>query len=395
MGLIIFISYATMDKDIFHIAELSSKLEKSNEIDEMLYWEEDAYGSITSYMEENVRKCDVFLLFCSPNAKSSKWVKLEWEAAINESKSIIPIFLNIKHVPSLLKSFRGLKFDQFNVEDTIQQLHDLIVNTANKGSLKSDLPTSSGSVEPSSTISITQKEFNYYKTLGNDALKESNYEEASEMFKSALETAEKAFETKLTKEAKSLIRRVKSEEEEEKRATRQKIDQELIPAANLALQNKSWQKATTIWQEIKKLASKHNWSEIIQNADENMNNYRKQEKEYQKIETDLMPKANEAMQNSDWKHAKDIWQEVIEIASRYSWTGIVQNAEEKLKDCKRQLKLIDEIRKIEKDLVPKAKHAMQNGDWKHARDIWQEVKEIASTYKLLEIKQRAVAKDEA
>ncbi|TFF89526.1 MAG: TIR domain-containing protein, partial [Promethearchaeota archaeon] len=348
MGLTIFISYATKDKDIFHITELSSKLEKSSEIAEMLYWEEDAYGSITSYMEKNVRKCDVFLLFCSPNAKKSKWVKLEWEAAINENKSIIPIFLDIKHVPSLLKSFRGLKFDQFNVESTFQQLHDLIINTANKGSLISDLPTPSGSTGSSSPISISQKEFNYYKTLGNDALNKLNHDEALEMFKKALETAEKSLDLKLTKEAKSLINNLKHQKK--KFEAKQKLEKGLVPKAEKAMQANNWQHAIEIWKEIKEIASTNSWSDIIQNATENINESKQKQMRFEKrknIETELIPEAEHAMSANNWQHATNIWQQIKDIAKDYGFSDIKQRALEQYNECEQKSNIFQQKEIIE------------------------------------------------
>ena len=74
MGIIVFASYATKDAGLFHIQELSLGLEIYKDIDEVLYWEEDAHDNITQYMDEYVGKCDIFILFCSPNALKSDFV---------------------------------------------------------------------------------------------------------------------------------------------------------------------------------------------------------------------------------------------------------------------------------------------------------------------------------
>ncbi|MFX1259460.1 MAG: toll/interleukin-1 receptor domain-containing protein, partial [Promethearchaeota archaeon] len=70
-GLLIFVSYATKDADLYNIKELAHKLESNKEIGEVLFWQEDMHDSIIEYMNDNLDRCDVVLLFCSPNALDS------------------------------------------------------------------------------------------------------------------------------------------------------------------------------------------------------------------------------------------------------------------------------------------------------------------------------------
>ncbi len=79
-------------------------------------------------MSDNLQKCDVVLLFCSPSAMNSKAVKKEWTAADSSDKPLIPVFTNIKYVPTLLRTRKGVHInDVFNVDANIKRLHKLIL----------------------------------------------------------------------------------------------------------------------------------------------------------------------------------------------------------------------------------------------------------------------------
>ncbi|MFX1499540.1 MAG: toll/interleukin-1 receptor domain-containing protein [Promethearchaeota archaeon] len=125
-NLLIFMSYATKDADLFKISEIATKLTSYNEIGNVLYWQEDAGTSIIEYMEQNLNKCDILLLFCSPNSLQSGAVKKEYEAAQIMGKIMIPIFTDIIHVPTLLQPERGVKFDMFNLQNTIEEIYDVV-----------------------------------------------------------------------------------------------------------------------------------------------------------------------------------------------------------------------------------------------------------------------------
>ena len=125
--ILIFVSYATKDADIFKIRDVAEVLTKHEKIANVLYWQEDMKDNIIKYMNDNLGRCNIMLLFCSPNALISKPVEKEWTAADSMGKPIIPIFLKSDHIPPLLKSRLGLEYDSFDFQKNIHSLHDLIL----------------------------------------------------------------------------------------------------------------------------------------------------------------------------------------------------------------------------------------------------------------------------
>lgn len=85
------------------------------------------HDNIIQYMSENLGKCDVFILFCSPNALNSVPIKKEWTAVDAINKLIIPVFIKKEHIPSLLRSRLGIEFDQFDFQKSIKNIYDLIL----------------------------------------------------------------------------------------------------------------------------------------------------------------------------------------------------------------------------------------------------------------------------
>lgn len=128
-GTIILMSYVTKDADKFNIPKIAEILTSYNEIEDVLYWEEDALGEIYGFMEESLEKCNALLVFCSPSAHSSKPVKKEYRTALRLEKTIIPIFYEEEHIPTLLKDERGVKFDPFNFQKMIDEIYRLIPKT--------------------------------------------------------------------------------------------------------------------------------------------------------------------------------------------------------------------------------------------------------------------------
>ena len=131
-GLLIFVSYSTKDVELFKIKEISESLTIFNEIYDVLYWQEDMNDNIIKYMSDNLEKCDVMLLFCSPNALKSKPIEKEWTAADIMNKPIIPIFIKSDHIPPLLKSRLGVEFDTFDLQKTINEIYNLILKKNEK-----------------------------------------------------------------------------------------------------------------------------------------------------------------------------------------------------------------------------------------------------------------------
>jgi len=123
--MLIFMSYATKDAEYFNVIEISEKLTAFPEIKDVLYWQEDLHDNIIEYMNENLKKCHVMILFCSENALKSVPVKKEWTAADIMGMPIIPVFTNSDHIPPILKSRLGYEFDFNEVQTNVQELYDL------------------------------------------------------------------------------------------------------------------------------------------------------------------------------------------------------------------------------------------------------------------------------
>lgn len=125
--ILVFISYATKDRELFKIAELTNYLKKYQGISDVLYYEAEIYDNFIKYMNDNLGKCDVVLLFCSQNALNSIPVEKEWTAAEALGKPIIPIFFDPFDIPPLLHSRLGMDFDDYDMKRNVKRLYSLIV----------------------------------------------------------------------------------------------------------------------------------------------------------------------------------------------------------------------------------------------------------------------------
>ncbi|MFX1400752.1 MAG: TIR domain-containing protein [Promethearchaeota archaeon] len=124
--LTIFISYATNDADRYSIRELAARLENFEEIEKVLFYEDESYDNILKYMNESIGNCDALLLFCSENALTSKFVEKEWTAADALNKPIIPIFYDSKFIPPILSSRLGVNYDLYNIEGNLQKIRNIV-----------------------------------------------------------------------------------------------------------------------------------------------------------------------------------------------------------------------------------------------------------------------------
>lgn len=122
----IFLSYSTVDTDFYRIKEIAKKLEAHPEITNVYYWEKDSGQNIIEYMEDNLEKSKVFILFCSQHSRDSKSVKLERGAATQLSQEerirLLPVFVNPSEIPLLIKPFLGVEYQQEKFDDFIQKL---------------------------------------------------------------------------------------------------------------------------------------------------------------------------------------------------------------------------------------------------------------------------------
>jgi len=123
----VFISYATEDSKRFNISRIANDLIEYPTIDMVLYWEENLRDDIYDYMDTNLGKCDIFVLFCSPNALKSDTVKMEWQAALKIKKKIIPVFVREEDIPTLLSTKLGVQFNESDLNSTIKNIYDLIL----------------------------------------------------------------------------------------------------------------------------------------------------------------------------------------------------------------------------------------------------------------------------
>ena len=123
----VFLSYASQDSELFKIKEIAENLKEWKGITEVLFYEGGSYDNFVKYMNDNIGKCDVMLLFCSPNALKSKSVEKEWTAADAIGKPLIPVFIKTEHIPPLLKSRIYVEFDTFDIQKTIKEIYNLIL----------------------------------------------------------------------------------------------------------------------------------------------------------------------------------------------------------------------------------------------------------------------------
>ena len=78
------------------------------------------------YMNDNLAKADVVLVFCSENSNKSDAVRAEWMAAHKMKKKLVPIFEDENDIPPLLTTKLGIQFKTNNVKGFVQELHTLI-----------------------------------------------------------------------------------------------------------------------------------------------------------------------------------------------------------------------------------------------------------------------------
>ena len=107
--IIVFVSYNNKDAKMFKISEIAKKLRDFTGIGDVLYYEQESYDNFVKFMNDNIGKCDVLLLFCSPNSLKSEYVEKEWTAVDALGKPIIPVFFKAKHIPPLLSSRVGVE----------------------------------------------------------------------------------------------------------------------------------------------------------------------------------------------------------------------------------------------------------------------------------------------
>ena len=124
---LIFISYATADSPYFQIPRLTKILASYPEIDEILYWESDMHDDIYRYMDTNLKRCKIVLLFCSKNSLYSEAVNMEWSSALKLDKKIIPVFTEPDDIPALLTTKLGIQFNKNDPYSTVEEVYKMIL----------------------------------------------------------------------------------------------------------------------------------------------------------------------------------------------------------------------------------------------------------------------------
>jgi len=127
----IFLSYSTLDSDHFQLSRIVRRLELYPEINEVLYWEVDSKENIVKFMEETLKKTNVFVLFCTENSSRSNAVEDEWQAAFQLRKEglmkILPVYEEESYIPYLLKPMLNVKFLIEDLNGFIQKLYEEIL----------------------------------------------------------------------------------------------------------------------------------------------------------------------------------------------------------------------------------------------------------------------------
>lgn len=127
----VFLSYSTLDSPYFQISDIAKALKSYPEIEKIFYWEADSSENIVEYMERTLKKCTVFVLFCSENALNSNAVTDEWQAAFQLRKKgllkIVPIYDDESYIPALLTPLLNVKFSSENFIDLIVKLYKEIM----------------------------------------------------------------------------------------------------------------------------------------------------------------------------------------------------------------------------------------------------------------------------
>jgi len=127
----VFLSYSTLDADHFEISRIVRRLELYSEISNVYFWEADSGENIVTYMEQTLKKTNVFVLFCTERSTKSKAVEDEWQAAFQLRKEglmkIVPVYEKDEHLPYLLKPILNVKFSKDDFDGFIQKLYEEIL----------------------------------------------------------------------------------------------------------------------------------------------------------------------------------------------------------------------------------------------------------------------------
>ncbi len=125
----IFMSFNPKDIKLFKIKEVATALKNYPEIKNILYWQHEMNENVFEFTENNIDKFDLMIIFCSKLALSSASIKNQWISAAENKKPIIPVYLNLDHIPPIIKQNEGLFYDLYDFNKNVQRLRYLILKT--------------------------------------------------------------------------------------------------------------------------------------------------------------------------------------------------------------------------------------------------------------------------
>ena len=123
----LFMSFYPEDLKMYKIREIIQKLKIYPEIRDIIYRTYKTDEDMFEFTQNVITKFDVMLVFCSKEAFSSTEVKNQWISALDNNKSIIPVYIKPDYVPNLLKNNEGLLYDLYDFDKTILNLRYLIL----------------------------------------------------------------------------------------------------------------------------------------------------------------------------------------------------------------------------------------------------------------------------
>ncbi|MFX0032559.1 MAG: TIR domain-containing protein [Candidatus Hodarchaeota archaeon] len=136
MPIRVYISYLLKDFDNFKIGKIADLLSAKPEIEEILYWQENATGNIEKFMRDSLVKCNIMLLFCSKGTNESDTQKDEWTFAeylqreryrLEISPVIIPVYHKLEHIPTPISTeYKGIEFDFQDFEKTFIKIYSRV-----------------------------------------------------------------------------------------------------------------------------------------------------------------------------------------------------------------------------------------------------------------------------
>jgi hypothetical protein len=126
-GIILYISCSSNDVEQFEIQKISELLEEFEHIKEVIFYQREPFGDIYEFMDKNLERSDILLLFCSENAKASEYVRKEWSSFDKRKGKVIPIFTLENHIPFLINTKLGVKIIKGDIKKSVQEIYNTII----------------------------------------------------------------------------------------------------------------------------------------------------------------------------------------------------------------------------------------------------------------------------